>query len=574
MGASLSGCCDAAGRTIWCDGGQLYCINCKAQGQTCGWSATYEFYDCDQVGEDPTGINPLTCPGACVPNCSGRVCGSDGCGGTCGPCPGSQFCINGQCYYTPPTCNGSSAPVGSECGGINYIGCCDSAGKTIWCQGGALYCVDCVGVGNPTCGWDSEFSSYDCGTLGGEDPLGEFPILCGPAPCVANCYLKSCGDDGCGGICGTCGPSQICNASNQCENQVCVPACTGKICGPNGCGGSCGECASTESCDGTGNCIPIVCDPSCIGKECGNNGCGGSCGQCGQFAQCLSGLCICDIPCEIGCCAPGEACFQGQCCTPDCAGRQCGDNGCGGSCGSCLGQDQCNASGICEPPPCEPSCTGLECGNDGCGGSCGSCGLYSACVSGTCLCEFNCAGNCCAPNDKCVGGQCCTPDCSGKECGSDGCNGSCGDCQLPETCLDGACTIESNPDVSPDVVTPDVVTPDVVTPDSNQTDSQPPADLAQDQGLTPDTTSPDSATQDTSPKDRANQDLAPVDQESDPGNGIIIPADQLDSDPQVITKTTGCAAKAGSASPLTLGLLLALVVLWMRRFRRGNHEVY
>ena len=36
-------------------------------------------------------------------------------------------------------------------------------------------------------------------------------------------------------------------------------------------------------------------------------------------------------------------------CTANCAGRVCGDDGCGGSCGSCAGT--CTAAGLCEPPP-------------------------------------------------------------------------------------------------------------------------------------------------------------------------------------------------------------------------------
>ncbi len=34
-------------------------------------------------------------------------------------------------------------------------------------------------------------------------------------------------------------------------------------------------------------------------------------------------------------------------CTPDCAGKQCGDNGCQGSCGACNASDYCNATGKC-----------------------------------------------------------------------------------------------------------------------------------------------------------------------------------------------------------------------------------
>ena len=34
-------------------------------------------------------------------------------------------------------------------------------------------------------------------------------------------------------------------------------------------------------------------------------------------------------------------------------------------------------------------------------------------------------------------GVCCTPDCTAKECGDDGCGGSCGTCTAPETCGGG-----------------------------------------------------------------------------------------------------------------------------------------
>jgi hypothetical protein len=34
----------------------------------------------------------------CVPNCSGRVCGDDGCGGSCGTCAANQVCrVDGAC---------------------------------------------------------------------------------------------------------------------------------------------------------------------------------------------------------------------------------------------------------------------------------------------------------------------------------------------------------------------------------------------------------------------------------------------------------------------------------------------
>ena len=88
-------------------------------------------------------------------------------------------------------------------------------------------------------------------------------------------------------------------------------------------------------------------------------------------------------------------------CIPDCGVRQCGGNGCGGSCGECPPGAACNEDGLCEEL-CEPNCTGRYCGPDGCGGSCGSCAPGSTC---------NEAFGRCIPD--------CTPSCWGKECGAD-----------------------------------------------------------------------------------------------------------------------------------------------------------
>jgi outer membrane protein assembly factor BamB len=113
-------------------------------------------------------------------------------------------------------------------------------------------------------------------------------------------------------------------------------------------------------------------------------------------------------------------------CTPQCAERQCGDDGCGGSCGDCEEGLICDAeSGTCYE--CQPDCEGRDCGDDGCGGSCGECGDGWSCN------EFV---------HKCVGG--CTADCTGKTCGSDGCSGSCGDCDPSRDCFEGLCVAKAS----------------------------------------------------------------------------------------------------------------------------------
>ncbi len=75
-------------------------------------------------------------------------------------------------------------------------------------------------------------------------------------------------------------------------------------------------------------------------------------------------------------------------CVPDCEGRDCGDDGCGGSCGVCVNPcDPCGLKGgpwedpslclepegVCTTLCCPLCCDDVECGDDQCGGSCGVC---------------------------------------------------------------------------------------------------------------------------------------------------------------------------------------------------------
>ena len=85
-----------------------------------------------------------------------------------------------------------------------------------------------------------------------------------------------------------------------------------------------------------------------------------------------------------------EAVPEVDVCLPQCAGKVCGEDGCGGQCGTCAGKQDVCANGLCV---CQPDCTGKACGDDGCGGSCGTClGEQMACVEGACVCQPECAG--------------------------------------------------------------------------------------------------------------------------------------------------------------------------------------
>ncbi len=434
---------------------------------------------------------PAPC-GPCTADCTGRTCGSDGCGGSCGTCTGGQ------------SCNASGACVcsGTLCGGV---------------------CID------------TDTDPANCGGCGVTCAAGEF-CAAGVCRCSPDCSGRTCGDDGCGGSCGSCPSERMCNASGACvctSGTDCGGACVDTMTDPNNCG-SCGtRCrGSTRFCVG-GTCT-AGCTPDCTGRSCGSDGCSGSCGACPMGQSCnTSGACVCPMgttdcggtcvdtatdPASCGACGTacgmGESCVAGSCttmCVPDCTGKACGSDGCGGSCGTCASGRMCDtATGACmcsgglsdcggtcvdtDVNPahcggcgsacavgetcaggtcsCVPSCGGRSCGGDGCGGTCGTCASGRVCTGGSCDCSASatdCGGTCtdvrvdvmncgscgtaCAAGESCVAGACttdmpdagCTPACAGRDCGDDTCGGSCGDCASDRLCASGgvcACNAE------------------------------------------------------------------------------------------------------------------------------------
>ena len=149
-----------------------------------------------------------------------------------------------------------------------------------------------------------------------------------------------------------------------------------------------------------------TCEPECDGKQCGPNGCGGTCGDCDPGKLCSQGACI----------DPGT-------CGANCEGKICGPDGCGGICGYCTYPEVCDPEGQCVEV-CVPSCDGKFCGPDGCGGTCGVCEEPLLCGDD---------GLCYQPG--------CVPNCTGKVCGNDGCGGDCGLCAEPKICQNGTCQL-------------------------------------------------------------------------------------------------------------------------------------
>ena len=172
---------------------------CKS---TSGRSCTVE---CPKWGDTGSTVT-ATFEKKCIPNCSGKNCGADGCGGTCGSCQNNWICgSTGKCLGPCVSC------TGKNCGGN---GCGQSCG---------------------TCNTGQTCNAGKCSST-----------------CIPNCPSNSCGDNGCGSKCGPCPYGQTCSSSGICA-APCVPKCFNKKCGMNSCGGyTCGTCPSGQQCTATG----------------------------------------------------------------------------------------------------------------------------------------------------------------------------------------------------------------------------------------------------------------------------------------------------------------------------------
>ena len=227
-------------------------------------------------------------------------------------------------------------------------------------------------------------------------------------------------------ICDSCSAACPCPEGTLClDGECCQPDCGAVECGDDGCEGSCGTCFSVEKCV-EGECV-MQCTDECDGE--GEK----SCQQdfttvCGNF----------DLdPClEWGTekpCLAGSVCEEGECiCVPECAAKECGPDGCGAACGDCLPGWDCD-NGLCVEQ-CADECL-LE-GEKSCAGnSLISCGEFD---------EDDCLDwgeqEPCPEGHLCKNGVCvCWPNCAGKECGPDGCGGTCGSCSTCFSCHQGLC---------------------------------------------------------------------------------------------------------------------------------------
>ena len=211
----------------------------------------------------------------------------------------------------------------------------------------------------------------------------------------------------------------------DCGGSTCIGCADGKACMVDG------DCASgtcTENVCGSGV-VPPTSDPytpnECWEEECGTeyNACKGDV-SCVAYSLCIEigeggedcwtkydedhpgttdengghavykalqecGWSSCNDPTAASCADPGKQGAADKCgqwddswpCNCDDACKQFDD--------CCSDYDDvCNAA-----PPCQPNCSGAQCGDDGCGGTCGDCAEGQDCTGGQCVtpCQDECA---------------------------------------------------------------------------------------------------------------------------------------------------------------------------------------
>lgn len=440
-----TGCCDSG--SVCTGGANAHCCTPVAKSATCrGKTGTVR----NNCGE------PVDC---CVPLCSGKQCGSDGCGGSCGACSTTAACSTAACD-------------GSACVLQPIPGCCTSPADCD--DGNPCTADDCV---DNTCRHSQDNEALTCGGLNVCQsgtcctPDGQ-PFVLG-APC--------CNGAGVANPRGT----EVCGTLNTCVPDFgsCVPGtyCCSGVCGERGAcctsdgvpwapGTDC--CSGAVSNPGSGQiCGPLPCTPTTCAAQsvaCGDlsDNCGATlhCGTCDFGKSCSNGRCIgcssdsdCTAagPCQSGTCDLNRPGFRGICkyvdtCTPNngCETATCENGACVRAPVACPPCQFCNVNtGTCGVfcPACQTCDPNVGCVADTSRNN-QSCDMgFKVCSEGQCLTCLPQGTLCDTLDDRCCGG--CRVDLFGTitdpycHCLISGSFG----CRTDGDCCSGPCTPSSNP---------------------------------------------------------------------------------------------------------------------------------
>jgi hypothetical protein len=191
-----------------------------------------------------------------------------------------------------------------------------------------------------------------------------------------------------------------------------------------------------------------VCEPACTGKECGPNGCGGTCAPgCGADEECNSeGNCIAK-GCDDNADCLGECASLGDCEECVCSNKKCITKD---KAGCCEDDNDCDDDEACDTDA--NTCYKVCDGDNDCKDECGALTACEACVCGNddqCEKETTPAPACCLTDGDCDADQECDDDhkcvakpvvCSGAPDPAAACVGKCGNLTYCQSC---GCNLDS-----------------------------------------------------------------------------------------------------------------------------------
>ncbi len=346
--------CAAGSATPICDGTNLTCRGCAADGECAtnpngGQCVAGSCEACDPANTD-----------GCLETAARPICDANG---TCQPCANDNECIN-----RPGNRNQCVAGECKTCDPGNADGCAENSATPICNAQGA--CVACANDGECLArpGNGNQCVNSVCRLC---DPAGD-------AGCSGNTPVCTAGNF----TCAACAVDGDCNApTNQCVGAGLSAGACGR-CDPNNNQG-CGAGSNTPSCDlATLTCLACAADADCDGNangpQCIDGGADdGECHLCDPDDSLGCGLDVCSAAYACGNCADdadcaghnnGEACVAGDC-------LECGDSG------DCAGQ-VCTAN-ACLPCAANADCVGHPLGNlcDGTTDVCRACTNNGDCTS-------------------------------------------------------------------------------------------------------------------------------------------------------------------------------------------------
>lgn len=391
------------------------CSNCPADCGPCGKPVCGDGL-CNLPAETCSTC-PKDCGGctlnSCMNNCGGMSVGCK-CNaecvltGDCCPdfknlCPDSSYCGDGKCVTAGGEgCSNCLQDCG-PCAGICGDGVCQATEKCSNCSKDCGKCSATCGNGNCEDGEGCVGCPMDCGVCS----------KCGDQFCVANEDCQSCQQD-CGKCSANCGDG-TCDSTETCTN--CPSDCGScAVCGDNACNSeieTCGNCSKDCGKCSTG-CSPAP-TPGCVGCACQECVCAKDAFCCNvAWSDACVALCVgcgekCPGPtvCGDGSCTGAENCAN---CAGDCGScpAKCGD----GNCQAEAAENCGNCAADCGQCPCVGSCAGKDCGDDGCGNACGTCAAPAKCTAGKCTAGECVASGDCNDSDKCTADTCVAGKCA------------------------------------------------------------------------------------------------------------------------------------------------------------------